>query len=177
MTRTGGRFMADTEARILEMVRRELEKDRSVATDVLFEKATKIDPSVARMTPRQFHAKYPLQIKRRMKSGGGAARKGTARKRATTRRGPGRPAGTKTARKAGRRATAKGGTQATRGRRRTSSASAAAATPAAGRGDVRSLLLQFAKQVAQAGDKAEMVDVLAGIDTWVDRMVRAASNS
>jgi hypothetical protein len=40
---------------------------------------------------------------------------------------------------------------------------------------VRGLLLQFAKQVAAADGKADVVDVLSGLESWVDRMVSAAT--
>lgn len=169
--------MADAEARIMEMVRKELEKDRSVATADLFEKAKKIDASVAKLSPRQFHAKYPLQVKRALKGGrrkAAGGRKGGAGKRGAAGKGTRKRAAEKAAApvSSGRGRRRAGGKRAAPGRRGRPAAAPAAA--GAGRGDVRGLLLQFAKQVAQADDKAALVDVLAGLDGWVDRMVAAA---
>lgn len=175
--------MADTDARILEMVRKELEKDRAAKTEDLFAKAQKIDPAVSKLTIRQFHAKYPLQIKRAMKRGGDkrAPRKTAGRKRAGRRAAKGATAAKKTTKRVAKKATGKRARKttatrsATKQRRGRRAGAAAAVGGVATRGDVRGLLLQFAKQVAVADGKAEMVDVLAGIDSWVDRMVSAAT--
>lgn len=171
--------MADTDARIMDMVRKELEKDRSAATSDLYEKAKKIDPAIGDLTARQFHAKYPLQVKRAMKGGGRrAAKKGSTGKRAAGKRAGakrGRPAKKAAAKKtASATSPAPAGTRARRGGGRGRRAAGSASAGIGASGDVRGLLLQFAREIAQAGDKAEMVDVLAGIDRWVDRMVAAA---
>lgn len=173
--------MADTDARIMEMVQKELAKDRSAATSDLYEKARKIDPAIGNLTARQFHAKYPLQVKRAMKSGGRrSTKKAATGKRAMGKRATGKRTGAKRGRppkKAAQTGSASSPAPASTGKRarRGSGRGRRAAGSASGaNGDVRGLLLQFAREVAQADDKAEMVDVLAGIDSWVDRMVAAA---
>jgi hypothetical protein len=37
------------------------------------------------------------------------------------------------------------------------------------------VLLEFAGEVASAENKADMISVVAGMDRWVDRVVRASS--
>lgn len=175
--------MADTNTRVMDMVRRELEKDRDVATDDLFQKAVKIDGSVSDLTTRQFHAKYPLQVKRAMKRGGSGKKRSRATKRAKSAK---RARGGRTTKKAAKQtrrsrktAQRKSATtkRASRPRKRTRRATAATA-PASGstsaRDAVRRLLLQFGKEIAGADGKADMLDVLTGVDGWVDRVVAAS---
>lgn len=167
--------MADTDARIMDMVQKELAKDRSAATSDLYEKARKIDPAIGDLTARQFHAKYPLQVKRAMKGGG----RRSTKKAAAGKRAAGKRTGAKRGRppkKAAKTASAASPAPATTGKRGRRGRRAAGAMSAGNgaSGDVRGLLLQFAREVAQADDKAQMVDVLADIDRWVDRMVAAA---
>lgn len=187
--------MAEANARVMDMVRRELEKDRGVATDTLFEKAVAIDADVGKLTSRQFHAKYPLQVKRAMKGGSRkraakkratkkrTAKKATAkratRKRATKKRaakktGAKKATTKRTARKASRRAARKTAKQAARTttKRR---ARRAAAAGGSDRDRVRGLLLQFAKEVAGADGKEDMVDVMTGLEGWVDRVLAASA--
>lgn len=60
--------MAEVENKeeIMEMVRQELSDDPDTENKELYAKAKKIDPSVGDLTLRQFHARYPLQVKRKM---------------------------------------------------------------------------------------------------------------
>lgn len=51
---------------IMEMVRQELSDDPDAENKDLYAKAKKIDPSVDDLSLRQFHARYPLQVKRKM---------------------------------------------------------------------------------------------------------------
>lgn len=76
--------MASKDEKILAVMEAELTKDRDVATTDLFEKAKAIDSAVGKLSLRQFHARYPLQIKRRMGKGRRTRKKGGA---AATRRG------------------------------------------------------------------------------------------
>jgi hypothetical protein len=159
--------MADFNARVMDMVRRELEKDRSVATEDLFAKARKIDSSLSRLDIRQFHAKYPLQVKRAMGRGRRGGRPAGTRKRG---RPPASASASAPARKRGR----KRGPGRPPGRPRKSVPAEIATGGGAGRDSVRTLLLQFAREVAGADGKADMVDVMAGVEGWVDRLISAA---
>lgn len=115
--------MATGNDRVLQMVKDEIERNPAVRTEELFERAKKLDKAVAGMSIRQFHARYPLQIKRMR-----AAQR--PRRRARRRR--------------------------------------------ADRAAVREALLQLAREVMGAPDKATVVEVIGGIDAYVDRVVKAA---
>lgn len=127
--------MADTNPQVMEMVEKELKKNPDISNTELLEKAAKIDSSVEKLTPRQFNARYPLQVKRAMKP---AKR---TRKMATT------------AKRSKARSKATDGTQ---------------------RDGVRNVLLQLAKDVGNAEGKGDVVDVVAGIDRYVDKVLKAA---
>jgi hypothetical protein len=128
--------MAEANPKVMEVVEAELKKDPDISNPELLEKAKKVDPAVAELTPRQFNATYPLQVKRAMKP-----RRRTQKKtsKATPRRG------TKRAESGG------------------------------DRDRVRTELLALAKDVANAQGKGDVVDVIAGIDRYVDRVIKAAS--
>jgi hypothetical protein len=198
--------MADTNARIMDMVRKEIAKNPSISSQALFDKAKKADKQIGDLSVRQFHARYPLQVKRAgaiaRKAGGrgraaakkaGAGRgRGGARKAGRVGRPPkkagagrggarkagrvGRPPGKKAARRgrppgSGKKAAAK--SAAPNGRRRGRPPRAAAAG-APGRDAVRSLLLQFARDIAAAEGKADVVELIGSVDRWVDRLLAAA---
>ena len=131
--------MADANPKVMEMIEAELKKDSDISNAELFEKARKVDKGVEKLSPRQFNAMDPLQVKRALKP-----RKRRARKP-----------------KASRSKRPKGG----RAR------SAANGGP---RDRVREVLLELAKDIANADGKGDVVDVVAGIDRYVDRVVKAA---
>ena len=49
---------------VMEMVRRQLQRDPPPPTSALYGRAAHIDPDVYDLSLRQFHAKYPLRVKR-----------------------------------------------------------------------------------------------------------------
>ena len=53
-------------AAVMEFVVRTLEANPGITNADLFAGAREIDPSVAQLSARQFHAKYPLQVKARL---------------------------------------------------------------------------------------------------------------
>ena len=75
--------MAERKDEIMSMVRDELKKDPDIENKTLYAKAKKIDPAVDDLSLRQFHARYPLQVKRKMaqKRGGGRKRKSSGKAR------------------------------------------------------------------------------------------------
>jgi hypothetical protein len=129
--------MADVNPKVMEMIAEEIKKNPDVSNPELLEKAKKIDRSVGKLTPRQFNARYPLQVKRAMKP-----RKRTRRKAAS------KPSGKRSAR---------------------------SASANGDRDKVRAILLDLAKDIANAQGKGDVVDVIAGIDRYVDRVLKAAS--
>lgn len=132
--------MADANPKVMEMIEAELKKNPDTSNAELFEKANKIDKGIGELSPRQFNATYPLQVKRALKP-----RKRTGRKAGRASRGK--------ATGAGRGGTQKGGD---------------------GREQVRSVLLELAKDIANAQGKGDVVDVVAGIDRYVDRVIKAS---
>lgn len=140
--------MASATDKVMEYVERELAKNPDVSNETLLEGAKKIDKSVTQLTPRQFHAKYPLQVKRR-------AGKPRAKKKTTA--------------KASRR----GG--ASRSRRATKRKSASAApTSSAGEDRVRNVMMKFAKDLSSADSQVETIEVLSNMDRYVSDIMKAA---
>ena len=61
--------MAQVDPDVMAFVESELGKDPGAGSLELFEKAKTAFPSVAALSIRQFHARYPLQVKRRASAG------------------------------------------------------------------------------------------------------------
>lgn len=131
--------MAEIKDDVMKMVRRELKKNPDIENKELFAKATEIDDSIEDLTLRQFHARYPLQVKRQKAQASGGGRKKKSKSKAKS------------------RAAAGGG-----GR-----------SGGVDRDKVRGTLLRFAKEVSAASGKAEMVDLIANVDDYVEEVARA----
>lgn len=174
--------MAEVNDRVMAMVEKELLANPSTTNEELRAKAEKLDSSIAGLGARQFNARYPLQVKRRNQpkrprrarksttAGGRKGAKTTAGGRKSTKRGAAGRKGRKSAtagaaagagRKAGRRPGRPAGSGATR-----------AAGSEATRARVRGAMLDFARDLASA-DGAGLVDVIAGVDRYVDRVMKA----
>lgn len=149
--------MAEVNAKVMEMVKSELKKNPDISNKELLQKATSIDKSVGKLSARQFNATYPLQVKRAMAPPRKRSAKKRGKKSATKRSGGARASGKRGA-----------GRKAAKGR---------AAAPAGGsnsRDQVRKVLVQLARDVAE-GDRGALVEVAAGIDRYVDRVLKATS--
>lgn len=57
---------ASADDKVMELVEKQLRKNPEISNEELFEKAKGVDPSVGELSLRQFHAKYPLQVKRKL---------------------------------------------------------------------------------------------------------------
>jgi hypothetical protein len=132
--------MAEANPKVMEMIEAELKKNADISNQELFAKAKGIDKNVGKLSPRQFNARYPLQVKRAM------APKKAKRPRPT----------------AGKRGRASAGT------------AGKALADDKGREKVRTVLADLARDVANAQGKGELVDVVMGLDRYVDRVVKAA---
>lgn len=88
--------MPATNEKVMEMVRNELDRNPDAENKELYRKAEEIDASIGDLSLRQFHARYPLQVKRKR------AAKSRSKKPGAGRGGGGR----KTARKAAKAADA-----------------------------------------------------------------------
>ncbi|GMV04928.1 MAG: hypothetical protein AMXMBFR53_12080 [Gemmatimonadota bacterium] len=129
--------MAEVDGKVLEAVESALAKNPKATVDELFDMAKKVSGSVAALTKRQFHARYPLQVKR--KQSPSKPRK-ARRKKATTRR-----------------------------------SRAAAATSV--REAVRGSFLRFASDLAAAEARKDVVKVVAGVDRYVDEVLKATGKA
>ncbi|MEN8375985.1 MAG: hypothetical protein ABFS34_11095 [Gemmatimonadota bacterium] len=151
--------MAATNPKVMAMIEAALKKTPSIKNVDLQAMAKKIDRAVGRLNPRQFNARYPLQIKRR--AGAGGAKKAAAKpKKAATRGRPAKRAGAKSA-------------PVRRGPRRVRRAPAAS-TAGSNRDAVRKVLLDYARKVAAADSKIDLVDLVMDVDRYVDRVMKAA---
>lgn len=126
--------MANSDAEILGAVESALRENPKASVDELFEVAKGVDPKVGKLTKRQFHARYPLQVKRKFAP-------------AKPRR-PRREPSPKRPRK-----------------------SAGPAAPV--REAVRASLLRFASDLAGAEARKDVVRVVAGVDRYVDEVLKA----
>lgn len=70
--------MAKTDEKVMKLVESELKKNPEISVDELYAKAKKAKSDIGDLTLRQFNARYPLQVKRRMS--------GSSRKRARRRK-------------------------------------------------------------------------------------------
>lgn len=137
--------MAKTDEKVMRMVEQELAKNPDASVDDLFDKAKGINSGVARMTRRQFHARYPLQVKRR--------------------KGAGR--GRRKAQKGGKKTAAKAAAGARRGR-------PLRGARGDGHDAVRQVFLRFAQDVASAsGQPGALVKILLGVDRYVEDALKA----
>ncbi len=144
----------DAGAAVLAYVTRVLKRNPEVKNAELFKGACEIDASVADLSARQFHAKYPLQVKRRLATAAAPAPAAPAPAPA--------PAAPAVAEPAPPTATAP-----------------AAEVPSMGDGDaaaVRGLLFSLARELANAGTQAETIEVMVRLDGYVDDIMQAARN-
>ncbi|MGD2070462.1 MAG: hypothetical protein PVI57_17435 [Gemmatimonadota bacterium] len=132
---------AKTDDKVMALVEQELKKKPGATVDELYEKATKVEKSVSKLTKRQFNARYPLQVKRRM---GGMSKRSKPR--------------------AGAKKKATKGTKA----------EASGADAGAGRDAVRATFMRFASDMASAEQRKDLVRFLAGVDSYVDEVLKAA---
>jgi len=128
--------MAQTDPKVMAFVENALKKNPKIGVQELFDGARKVSSPIGKLTRRQFHARYPLQVKRRKTQGA-------------------------TSRKRGRKPAAK----PTPTRRRKA--------PEGQRDAVRQAFLQFATDMAAADDRKDLVKVLAGVDRYVDLVIKA----
>ena len=83
--------MADVDPQLMSFVEEEMKQSPSISSKELFEKAKSVIASARDLTIREFHARYPLQVKRKasLAAGGGKRRRRTKR---TGRRAAGKTA-------------------------------------------------------------------------------------
>lgn len=75
--------MASVDEEVLAAVETAIKKKPGASVDELMELAKGVNPAIGKLTKRQFHARYPLQVKRKMsaaKGGRPRSRKRSSRK-------------------------------------------------------------------------------------------------
>jgi hypothetical protein len=148
--------VAERNEKVMEMVVRELDRDPSIGLESLYGRAKDIDPSVSELSLRQFHARYPLQVKR-------SRSRGVAKKQ--------KAATTKKRAAAGDKST---GSPVRKQRRSRGEAPAAGAE--FDREKVRQLFLEFASEFAEAETRKEIVRVLSSVDSYVNRLAKVVAS-
>lgn len=147
--------MAEVDLKVMQMVEKALEKEPGVGSSDLFERVKKKHPGVADLSVRQFHARYPLQVKRRKAASSGSGSTAKSGGRRSTRKKAAAEAAPRPPRRSRRKAAA----PSTEGR--------------SSRDAVRAIILAFATELASAEAKADVVKVLAGTDQYVDQVISA----
>jgi hypothetical protein len=152
--------VAERNQQVMDVIVEELQKDPNADLDTLIARAREVDPSVSDLSRRQFHARYPLQAKRRAGGGGGTKRGGAKKKQGRKRQATGKQAkksGTPVAEPTKRRGRRAAGEQA-----------------GTDRESFRSLFMEFAEELAAARTRLEYHRVIRNVDAFVDRAAKLA---
>lgn len=147
--------MAETNTKVMDRVAAELEKDPGMGLESLYARAKEVDPSIGELSLRQFHARYPLQVKRAKARAEGRGSKRSAQK------------------KRGSKPAAESAPSTERRPRRSSQS--AGSGQEIDREKVRALFLEFASDFAAAESRAEIVNVLGSVDSYVNRISKLAA--
>ena len=141
--------MAERSQSVIDRVARALRDTPGSRSRDLYDLAKQVDPAVGDLSVRQFHASYVLPARR-------AGSKGAAQK--VTRAKGGRKSGpTREKREASPREPRPVAAPAASGEREV----------------VRRVLLRFASDISGAETRSEIVGVLAGLDGYVEQILRA----
>ncbi len=128
--------------KVMQLVEKELKINPKATAKELQQKAKAVSAPVGKLSVRQFHAKYPLQIRRKL------------------------------APKKRRRAAPKKLRQAAAKKPRRAASKARAARGQVNREAIRNTLMTFAKDVSAAEGKSETIAVLRNLDKYVDTIIR-----
>jgi hypothetical protein len=157
--------VAERNEKVLQRVREELSKNPQLGSRELYELAQQVDKGVGQDSLQQFHARYVLPVKRGQRSGeakpAGRRAGGGAQQ---PRRGRKGRAQAQTQSEQPSPAEQSGAAPARAPRR------ARAAAEGADRDNVRTVLLEFARDFSGAESRSEIVQVLSRIDEYVDRI-------
>ncbi len=207
--------MAETDPKVMSLVEAALAKDPNASVETLYDMAKKSSRAIGKMNLRQFHARYPLQVKRRKNKAAKAASTSGAAKTGARTTGRRKTAAKTTARKAARKPAAR---KPVARKARAKSATKAAAKPApkaaaksaaksapkaaaksapraktarrgrprraalrqngvamGGRDGVRAAFLNFAAELAAAEGRKDAIRVVADVDRYVDKAIKALS--
>lgn len=135
--------MAETDPKVMSLVETALVNNPAVSVQELYDMAKRTKRSIRQMSLRQFHARYPLQIKR--KKGNSARKRSRKAVRSAGPTSPGTAAPMREVRFAG----------------------------SVDRDAVRTTLLGFASDLAAADSRSEAVKIVASVDKYVAQIERA----
>ncbi len=153
-----------TDAEVMSWVEGQLKDNPDVSVDELRAGAVKLNAGIADLTKRQFHARYPLQVKRAARRAADAAAGIKPRRR--PRRAAAAPAPEPEP-----AAPAPAPAPAPAAPAPAAPAPASEAAPAGlDRGAVRKMLFDFAADITAAEGTSAVVKVLAAMDDYIDRI-------
>jgi hypothetical protein len=128
----------EVDEKVMKFVEDALKKNPQIQLEDLFERTKKFKSSIARLSRRQFNARYPLQVKRR-------------RALAAKARSGGKGKSASKSGRTSRKAAPRGGEPRER---------------------IRQVFLQFATDITAADERKDLVKVLAGVDLYVDQVMK-----
>ncbi len=151
--------------KVMQFIEKELKINPKATAKELQQKAKAVSEAVGKLSVRQFHAKYPLQIRRKLapRKPRRAAPKAKAAPKKPRRAAPKKP----------RRAAPKA--RAAPKKPRSAAPKATAARGQVNREAIRDTLMTFAKDLSDAEGKSETIAVLRKLDTYIDAIIRAAT--
>ncbi len=158
--------------KVMQFIEKELKINPKATAKELQQKAKAVSEAVGKLSVRQFHAKYPLQVRRKL-----APKKP---RRAALKKPPRAAPKTRAAAKKPRRAAPKKPpraapkTRAAAKKPRRAAPKARAARGQANREAVRNTLMTFAQDLSAAQGKSETIAVLRKLDNYIDAIIRAA---
>ncbi len=158
-----------TDAEVMSWVEGQLKDNPDVSVDELRAGAVKLNAGIADLTKRQFHARYPLQVKRAARRAADAAAGIKPRRR--PRRAPAAPAPEPEPAAPAPEPAPAPAAPAPAAPAPAAPAPAAEAAPAGlDRGAVRKMLFDFAADITAAEGTSAVVKVLAAMDDYIDRI-------
>jgi hypothetical protein len=146
--------MADRNQKIFDRVRQELAKNGKLGSRQLYEMAKGWDQSIGQDSLQQFHARYVLPIKRQDSSSKGKGRAGRQGAAGTGRQGK----------------AAADSQKAPAARQRDGRSRGGKAAAGSERDRIRSVLLEFARDFADAESRSDIVQVVSRVDDYVNRI-------
>jgi hypothetical protein len=157
--------------KVMQFIEKELKINPKATAKELQQKAKAVSEAVGKLSVRQFHAKYPLQIRRKLapKKPRRAAPKAKAAPKKPRRAAPKAKAAPKKPRRAAPKA------RAAPKKPRSAAPKATAARGQVNREAIRDTLMTFAKDLSDAEGKSETIAVLRKLDNYIDAIIRAAT--
>ncbi|CAN5697941.1 hypothetical protein BH23GEM6_BH23GEM6_18420 [soil metagenome] len=143
--------MAEHNQQVMQLVVDELEKDPAAGLEFLYERAKSVDPSIGELSLRQFHARYPLQVKRRRSRAAGRQKASSPRKKKQSE-------------------TSEEKRKAPRVRKQRQHSASDPGGQTLNREEVRALFIEFAMDFASAESRIEIVRAISSVDSYVDRL-------